>query len=79
MIERKEIEDAYSGEVLESIKDALNTLGRVGFFAHLIRANQFRLVQSFESQDVEQLAKQISEARQENRVLLTLQSLYPPQ
>ena len=71
MIERTEIEKAYSGETLESIKDALSTLVGVGFFQHLVKANQFRLVSGFESQDVEELARQISETRQENRVLLT--------
>ena len=79
MIERSQIEKAYTGDALEAIKESLDTLSSLGFFQTLITANQYRVVQGFDSPDVEELAKQISEARQENRVLATLQSLFPPQ
>lgn len=51
----------------------------MGFWEMLVKMNQHRLVESFESQDESELARQIREARQENRVYLTLESLYPPQ
>lgn len=79
MINKNQIEQVYSGESLESLKDALETLRSMGFWEMLVKMNQHRLVESFESQDESELARQIREARQENRVYLTLESLYPPQ
>lgn len=79
MIDKKEIEKAYKGETLEVIQNAFRTLSELGFWQFLVKSNQFRLVESFESQDEKELAQQIREARQENKVFLTLESLYPPQ
>lgn len=79
MIDKKQIEQVYSGESLEAVKNALETLASLGFWQVQIKSNQHRLVESFESQDENELSRQIREARQENKVYLTLESLYPPQ
>lgn len=79
MVDKNQIEKTYTGESLEAIQNALGTLVGLGFFQFLIKANQFRVVESFESQDEKELAQKIREMRQENKVYLTLESLYPPQ
>ena len=79
MVDKNQIEQAFFGETLESIRDSLETLAKTGFWQVLIRANQFRIANGFDSDSEEVLARQIREVRAENKVLLTLESLYPPQ
>lgn len=79
MVDKDQIEDAYQADARESIQNALETLAKLRFWEFLVKCNQHRLVEGFETTDEIELARQIREARQENRVFLTLESLYPPQ
>lgn len=74
-----ELQEVYPPETLEQVKDCFDTLNKLGFFDKLVQLNNFRLVTGFDTPDESELARQIREARFENRVYITLQSLFPPQ
>lgn len=78
-VDQSQIEEYFSGDTLTQVKKSLTFLNEVGFWELLIKSNKFRLVDAFDSADEEELAKRIRALRQENKVYMTLNSLYPPQ
>lgn len=79
MADEKTIRDNYSGEDLTAIIDCIQTLNRYGVFTLFVEEGKRRITDSFENSEEAVLARQIREMRQDNRVFVTLASLFPPQ
>lgn len=63
--------ESYTKDSHNNVVRALKTLSREGFFKVLVCSNNESLVASFHN-DAESLAKQIIEAQNINRILLSL-------
>lgn len=65
----------YEGGQLDAISDSLKVLHDTGVFVAQAHANKQQILDSFESEDADVLAKRILEVRQTNRTLLALHEL----
>jgi len=68
--------ESFDRDGQEELLRAVKTVQRFGLFRFFVEQNKQRIADSFETAEEATLVKQIRELRQENRVLVTLDSLY---